>query len=215
MYPKVNQVIFLLIPIYSPGFKALAFIGFEIFCWQDFIYIFQRAITQERGIILMGKIRVSYFFIRHPYMKFQKPSMHGSEVMLCIKKRSGRTDGHTNVLEAICPSNFEVWGIKIPRSKYSLRTVSNELLGVYTSFTEFQKMYEKSPGSATITNRSPSQTPRGRGNRQIQTSTNRTNVRKALRLALSSPGEVIAMLKGLKNTRTKWHKVRHKTNRLV
>ena len=42
-------------------------------------------------------------------------------------------------------------------------------------------------GSATITNRSPSQTPRGRGNRQIQTSTNQTNVRKALRLALFSP----------------------------
>ena len=39
-----------------------------------------------------------------------------------------------------------------------------------------------------------SQTPRGRGNRQIQTSTNRTNVRKALRLALSSPSEVIDML---------------------
>ena len=32
---------------------------------------------------------------------------------------------------------------------------------------------------------------------QIQTSTNRTNVRKALRLALSSPSEVIAMLKEL------------------
>ena len=30
-----------------------------------------------------------------------------------------------------------------------------------------------------------------------------TNVRKALRLALSSPREVIAILKGLKNTRTK------------
>ena len=29
------------------------------------------------------------------------------------------------------------------------------------------------------------------------------NVRKALRLALSSPSEVIVMLKGLKNTRTK------------
>ena len=41
------------------------------------------------------------------------------------------------------------------------------------------------------------------GNRQIQTSTNRTNLRKALRLALSSPSEVIAILKGLKNTRTK------------
>ena len=36
-----------------------------------------------------------------------------------------------------------------------------------------------------------------------KTSANRTNVRKALRLALSSPIEVIAMLKGLKNTRTK------------
>ena len=69
----------------------------------------------------------------------------------------------------------------------------------------------KSPGRATITNRSPSQTPRGRGNGQIQTSTNRTNVRKALRLALSS----IAILKGLKNTRTKCHTEIHTTNRLV
>ena len=41
------------------------------------------------------------------------------------------------------------------------------------------------------------------GNRQNQTSANQTNVRKALRLALSSPSELIAMLKGLKNTRTK------------
>ena len=90
-----------------------------------------------------------------------------------------------------------------------------------------KQRYEKSAGSATITNRSPSQTLRGRWNRQIQTSTNHTSVRKALRLALSSPSEVIAMLKGLKkkkkkkkkkknkkkkqtNTRTKWHKVRHK-----
>ena len=61
-----------------------------------------------------------------------------------------------------------------------------------------KKVRGQSSGSATITNRSPSQTPRGRGNRQIQTSTNRTNVRKALRLALSSPSEVIAILKGLK-----------------
>ena len=55
-------------------------------------------------------------------------------------------------------------------------------------------------------NHSPSQTPRRRGSRQNQTSANRTNVRKALRLALSSPSEVIAILKGLRkknNTRTK------------
>ena len=38
---------------------------------------------------------------------------------------------------------------------------------------------------------------------------------KALRLALCSPSEVIAILKGLKNTRTKWHTERHTTNRLV
>ena len=35
-------------------------------------------------------------------------------------------------------------------------------------------------------------------NRQNQTSTNQTNVRKALRLVLSSPSEVITMLKGPK-----------------
>ena len=29
-------------------------------------------------------------------MKFQNPSMHGSEIMLCIKKRNGRTHGRTH-----------------------------------------------------------------------------------------------------------------------
>ena len=43
------------------------------------------------------------------------------------------------------------------------------------------------------------QTPRGRGSIQNQTSANQTAVRKALRLALSSPSKVIAMLKELKN----------------
>ena len=36
-------------------------------------------------------------------MKFQNSSMHGSKVMLCIKKRDERTDGRTNNPEAICP----------------------------------------------------------------------------------------------------------------
>ena len=43
-------------------------------------------------------------------------------------------------------------------------------------------------------------TKRKRKQKKKQTSANRKNVRKALRLALSSPNEVIAMLKGLKNT---------------
>ena len=38
-----------------------------------------------------------------------------------------------------------------------------------------KKKSEKSSGSATITNRSSFRTPRGGENRQIQTSTNRTN----------------------------------------
>ena len=41
------------------------------------------------------KIRVSYFFMRNPYKKFQNRSIHGSKVMLCIKKRDERTDGRT------------------------------------------------------------------------------------------------------------------------
>ena len=33
------------------------------------------------------KKKVYYFFMRNPYMKFQKSSMDGSKVMLCTKKR--------------------------------------------------------------------------------------------------------------------------------
>ena len=44
-------------------------------------------------------------------MKFQNSSMHGLEVMLCIKKLNGRTDecrdGCTNVPEAICPDDYQ------------------------------------------------------------------------------------------------------------
>ena len=45
-------------------------------------------------------------------MKFQKPSMHGSKVMLRTKKRDRRMDGQT---QNNMPSNFfKVEGIKIP-----------------------------------------------------------------------------------------------------
>ena len=57
-------------------------------------------------------------------MKFQNPSMQGSEVMLCIKK--GVTHGHTgawtNEPEAICPSTFlEVRGIMSTHNVCSYR----------------------------------------------------------------------------------------------
>ena len=45
-------------------------------------------------------------------MTFQNPSMQGSEVMLCIKKRKAAWTYERP--EAICPCNFfEVEGIKI------------------------------------------------------------------------------------------------------
>ena len=50
--------------------------------------LFQRAITQERGIILMGKNMSAIFFMKNSNMKFQNSSIHGSEVMLCIKKHA-------------------------------------------------------------------------------------------------------------------------------
>ena len=83
----------------------------------------------------------------------------------------------------------------------------NRLLAIFNFLYPFiictRKRKEKNRGSATITNRSSSQTPRGRGIRQNQTSTNRTNVRKALRLALSSPNEVIAILKMIEKHKNK------------
>ena len=95
----------------------------------------------------------------------------------------------------------------IPKSAYreAFRQWIHGLeLCIYSHGDYFEKKRkEKSPGSATITNHSPSHTPRGRGNRQIQTSTNQTNVQKALRLALSSPSEVIAILKGLEKHKNK------------
>ena len=118
---KVNQVVFSSLPVYSSGFKALASIVFEKFCWQDCTHIFSKGHNSEKGHNpVKKKIQVSYFFMRNPYKKFQNSSIHGSKVMLCIKKREewmegrmdGRTDGWTNNPEATCPSNFfEVGGI--------------------------------------------------------------------------------------------------------
>ena len=97
LFKKVNQVIYSSIPIYSPGFKALASIAFDISSWQDFIHIFSKGHNSGKGHNLDGKnICVSYFFMKNPYMNFQNPRMHT----------------RTNVPEAICPSYFfKVGGI--------------------------------------------------------------------------------------------------------
>ena len=63
--------------------------------------------------------------MKNPYMKFLNPSMHGSEVMLCTKKRNGQMDAQTNARtnsEAIC---FEVGGINISDSISQFHWVGN------------------------------------------------------------------------------------------
>ena len=102
-----NQVVYSSLPVYSSSFKALTPTVFEIFCWQDCIHFFSKDHNSEKGHNpAKKKIRVSYFFMRNPYKKFQNSSMHGSKIMLCIKKRDertdGKTDGWTNNSEAIC-----------------------------------------------------------------------------------------------------------------
>ena len=55
----------------------------------------------------------------------------------------------------------------------------------------------------------PTKTPRRRGNRQIQTSTNRTNVRKAQRSALPKRGNRNTKRTEKHKKRTKWNTERH------
>ena len=77
-------------------------------------------------------------------MKFQNPSMQGSEVMLCIKKHKTRTHGLTNQPEAICPSNFfEVVGII---RKSVIRTIYNSVSeGLYKKIN-FSECLSSHPG---------------------------------------------------------------------
>ena len=73
--------------------------------------------------------------MRNPYKKFQNSSIHGSKVMLCIKKRDewtdgpmdGRTkDGQMNNPEAICPSNFFEVGVIIRDQGANMLTVTDQ-----------------------------------------------------------------------------------------
>ena len=78
--------------------KALAQILFEISCTQDF----QNLLSKEHNSDM--KKWVNYFFMGNVHMKFQNPSIHGSQT---------NTHTQTDKLKAICPSNvFKVGGIK-------------------------------------------------------------------------------------------------------
>ena len=49
IYSKVNQIIYSSLPVYSPSFKALASIVFEILCRQDCFYIFSKGHGSGKG----------------------------------------------------------------------------------------------------------------------------------------------------------------------
>ena len=63
-------------------------------------------------------------------MKFQKPSMQGSQDMTSLKKHDGRTNGITDEPKAICPTNvFKVLGIITVRCSYNhVHTYSTSFL---------------------------------------------------------------------------------------
>ena len=62
IYSKVNQVIYSPIPIHSPGFKALASMVFEIFCWQDFVHICFKVPLLRKGAKSCWEKNISTIF---------------------------------------------------------------------------------------------------------------------------------------------------------
>ena len=89
IYSKVNQVIYSSIPIHSSGFKALASIVFRYFADKISSIFFSKGHNSGKGHNPNGKKNTcQLFFIRNQYMKLQNPSMHGLEVILCIKKHA-------------------------------------------------------------------------------------------------------------------------------
>ena len=121
----------------------------------------------------------SVYISRTPFSKIPLGSMIPKENVICTRK------GHNYELRSSHGTKRKLNKKKTDKTKqhiYNNRHTNND----------------KSSESTTITSRSPFQTPRRRWKRQNQTNANPTNVRKALRLALSSQNEVIAMQKGLK-----------------
>ena len=109
-FSKVNQVIYSLAPISIPNMKALAQILFEISCTQDFQDFFSKGDNSERGHNSeKKKIRVIFFFMRNPFMKFQDTSIHRLKVK---KKWCGHTDTRTHgQAQSNMPYQlFQSWG---------------------------------------------------------------------------------------------------------
>ena len=105
-------------PISIVMFYITAQILFKISCLQDFIAIFAKGITRERGTTLISKNNGSTIFLMsNPYyMTFLKPS--GSKVMLCTKN-AWLTNWRIFKPKAIfLPASLKVGGINMFRNKH-------------------------------------------------------------------------------------------------
>ena len=65
--------------------------------------------------------------MKNPYMKFQNPSMHGSEGILHIKQRNGWTDGCKMPQKQYGPPTSSVGGIITTLVRACYETVWNEM----------------------------------------------------------------------------------------
>ena len=88
IFSKGYQVIYSSSPISILNFNIIAQIVFEISAYKISLQLFSKGHNSRKGNNRdKKKIQDNYFFMRNPYLKFPKPCMNGSKVMLCTNKR--------------------------------------------------------------------------------------------------------------------------------
>ena len=128
----MHQVIYSSSSISWPSLKPLAVILYEISYLQNCTLTPYKGHNSARGDNSdKKKIRVSYFLMRNPYMKFQNPSFKFFLNGRTNKRTNARTDKRTDKPKAICSPLFQSWGHNQPVQPQKL--ASHEILLVGTS----------------------------------------------------------------------------------
>ena len=105
---------YLSIPIYSPGFKALASIVFEIFCWQDFIHIFSKSHNSGKGHNPDGEKKYVRAIFSWGIHIWNFKTLACTVQKLCYASKSvtdGRTDAQTSLKQYAPPTSSKVGGL--------------------------------------------------------------------------------------------------------
>ena len=94
---KVNQLIYILVCNYMPNIRILAIAVLKIFCSQGFSYIVEKGHnSRTTGLVEEKKIRVRFFFMYMPYIKFQDSRITGSRVSQLPSITDRQTDRRTD-----------------------------------------------------------------------------------------------------------------------